>query len=142
MKPILIAYAASLISFIILDAIWLGFVAKNFYAEQMAGLLRGSPNWYAAILFYLVYAFAITYLVIAPNAAPAAETTAFANSQWQAVMLAGAIFGLGAYGTYNLTNLAVLEGWPAKATFLDWAWGTALTSVTALSGYAAMTALR
>lgn len=57
---------------------------------------------------------------------------------WAAVlfylMYAGSVLGLVAYGTYDLTNMATLQGWPLPLVFVDLAWGIVLTaSVTALS---------
>ncbi len=129
MKVYAAAYLATLLTFLAIDAIWLGFVAKNYYASQMGDLLRAKPNFTAAALFYLVYPFAITYLVLIP---------AGSSGSWVSVALAGAVLGLAAYGAYNLTNLAVIEGWPEKATYTDWAWGTLLTAIASLAGFAAM----
>lgn len=129
MKPYLIAYAASFAAFLMLDAIWLGLVARSFYVQQMGNLLKDNPNFAIAFLFYLVYALAITHLAIAPH---------LAGGNWLQVLIAGAMLGLAAYGAYNLTNLAVLENWPVKASFVDWAWGTIVTSLTALAGFTAV----
>lgn len=129
MKIYAAAYFATLLTFLAIDAIWLGMVAKNFYASQMGDLLRSKPNFTAAALFYIVYPFAITYLVLAP---------AGVAGSWVSVAIAGAVLGLASYGAYNLTNLAVIKGWPETATYTDWAWGTALTAIASLAGLAAM----
>jgi len=50
------------------------------------------------------------------------------------VAMTGALLGLFAYGTYDLTNLATLKGWPVFLSILDMAWGTAATSVSAVAG--------
>ena len=50
-------------------------------------------------------------------------------------MISAALFGFLAYATYDLTNLATVEGWPIKITIIDLIWGTTLTSLTALSGW-------
>ena len=50
------------------------------------------------------------------------------------VAMTGALLGLFAYGTYDLTNLATLKGWPVFLSILDMAWGTAETSVSAVAG--------
>jgi len=39
-----------------------------------------------------------------------------------------------AYGTYNLTNMAVLKGWSPTVTFVDMFWGGSLTAVSATTG--------
>ncbi|MCK6581462.1 MAG: DUF2177 family protein [Anaerolineales bacterium] len=44
----------------------------------------------------------------------------------------GALFGLVTYGTYDLTNLATLEGWPVLVTVIDLIWGTFLSAAVTL----------
>ena len=39
--------------------------------------------------------------------------------------------GLVAYGTWDLTNLAVISDFPLPLSFIDWAWGTLLTCAVA-----------
>ena len=43
-------------------------------------------------------------------------------------LVAGAAFGLVVYGTYDLTNLAVLRGWTIRVAVADVAWGVAVTA--------------
>jgi uncharacterized membrane protein len=47
-------------------------------------------------------------------------------------LIYGAIFGLVAYATYDLTNHATLKDWPLHVTLLDMAWGALLTGVTSV----------
>jgi len=69
--------------------------------------------------------------------APAAA----AGSARKAVGL-GALFGLVAYATYDLSNLATLQGWPVTVTVADIAWGMFISALAALSGYSAAAAVR
>ena len=48
-------YVITLASFAVVDAIWLGFVARRFYQDQIGFLLKSNTNWGAAALFYLLY---------------------------------------------------------------------------------------
>ena len=48
-----------------------------------------------------------------------------------AVLISGALLGLLAYGTYDLTNQATLRGWSSLITAIDMAWGATLTAVVA-----------
>ena len=41
-------------------------------------------------------------------------------------LVRGAAFGLVTYATWDLTNLAVLKGFPAAIVPIDMAWGTVL----------------
>jgi uncharacterized membrane protein len=126
------AYVLTLLIFLGIDAVWLGFVAKDFYAEQLAGLLREEFNMAAAGGFYLAYVGGIVYFAIAP---------ALAKGSWKTALLNGVLLGLIAYGTYDFTNLATLEGWPVIVTAVDVTWGGVLTGASALGGYFATRAL-
>lgn len=46
--------------------------------------------------------------------------------------LYGAALGLVAYGTYDLTNYALLKAWPLAMTIADMAWGAAIQGFTAV----------
>lgn len=120
MLPHLIAYAAGLVAFLAIDGIWLGVIARGFYRDQLGGLLASQPNFGIAALFYLFYAAAIVILAVSPALK--------SGSALQALML-GAVLGLAAYGTYDITNMATLKGWPVMMSIVDMAWGTVLTGL-------------
>ena len=67
MKIFGIAYVATLLSFMIIDSIWLGLVARNFYRDQLGSLMLRSPNFVVAAAFYLVFAAAIVILAVRPG---------------------------------------------------------------------------
>jgi hypothetical protein len=46
-------YLVTLGAFFLIDMIWLGLVAKNFYRQQLGFLMASRINWAAAIIFYL-----------------------------------------------------------------------------------------
>ncbi len=88
--------------------------------------MRPSPNWTAALIFYVFYIIGLMFFVIDP---------ALQKQSWQYALLVGAFFGLITYMTYDLTNLATLNNWPLLVTLVDLAWGTSLGGVTALLAY-------
>ena len=47
----------------------------------------------------------------------------------------GGLLGLASYGAYNLTAYSIIEGFTLKIMLIDWLWGTALTSVSAMAGW-------
>jgi len=49
--------------------------------------------------------------------------------------LLGAVFGFITYATYDLTNLATLDGWSIKMTIIDLIWGTSVTTLITFLGY-------
>ena len=122
-------YAIAVVTFLVMDLIWLGVVARSFYLAQMGHLLRANVNWTAAIVFYLIFVVGIVILAVWP----AVER----HSLGHAIVL-GALFGLVTYAAYDLTNLATLEGFPFGMVLVDMAWGTVLCSsvsaVTYLAG--------
>lgn len=119
-------YFITLFSFLILDGIWLGLIAQPFYQAQVGFLLAKNPNWAAAGVFYLLYVVGLVFFVVEP-ALRAGTTPARAA-------LRGAFFGLVAYATYDLTNLATMDRWPMALTAVDMAWGTTLGALTTLIG--------
>lgn len=121
-------YLAALIAFLIIDGIWLGVIARGFYAEQLGELLRPSPNWSVAGLFYLFYVVGIVVFAVMP---------AHAQQSWMVAVGYGALLGLIAYGTYDLTNLATLRNWPVVMSVVDMIWGSVLTATVSLVGYLA-----
>ena len=123
-------YLIALPIFFAIDMLWLGVIAQSFYASQLGPLLTPNVNWTAAISFYLLFIAGLVVFVIAPAVAKSSVTHA---------LLFGAFFGLIAYATYDLTNLATLKDWPLLVTFVDMAWGTALgASVSALTTLVAL----
>ena len=123
MKTYLVAYAAAIGAFLILDGLWLGLIAKNFYAEQLSAHLRKDFQVFPAVAFYLIFTAGLVFLAVRPD-----QT----DLSLMNIAFYGAVVGLLAYGTYDMTNLATLRDWPLKVSLIDWAWGTALSSVVAV----------
>jgi uncharacterized membrane protein len=125
-------YAVALVTFLVIDLIWLGVVARSFYRDQLGHLLRADVNWAAAMAFYVIFVAGIVVLVVWP----AVEQ----QSLLRAVAL-GALLGLVTYAAYDLTNLATLKGFPAAVAAVDLAWGAVLCATVSAITYAAATRL-
>ncbi|WP_202369379.1 DUF2177 family protein [Pseudomonas sp. MWU318] len=123
MKKALIAYGATLLVFLLLDGIWLGVLMAPIYRELLGSLMLEKPLLVPAAVFYCLYVFGCVLFVVLPAA----------SLQWAAKM--GALLGLVAYGTYDLTNWATLRGWSVQVSLLDWAWGTFATAVACSVGF-------
>ena len=121
-----IVFGAVLAAFLACDAVWLALVAKDFYQLQIGALMLAQPRWGAAALFYPLYAFGLVFFCVSP---------ALARGTWMTATTTGALFGLIAYGTYDLSNLATLKGWPAAMTVFDMLWGTIASAAAATAGY-------
>lgn len=132
MKTYAVAYLATAAIFFALDFLWLGTVARTFYRDQLGDLMLPQPNLVAAVGFYALYIVGVLIFAVLP---------ALASGSWTAALVSGALFGFFAYATYDLTNLATLRNWPIVMTFVDLAWGTALTGVAAAGGFLATRAI-
>lgn len=119
-------YFVTLISFFVIDMIWLVLIARKFYRNQLGDLMRVSPNWWAALLFYSIFIFGLVYFVVQP---------ALDTGTWQTALRNGLLFGLVTYATYDLTNLATLNSWPLLMTGVDLLWGTFLGGSVSLLSY-------
>jgi len=105
--------------FFAIDMLWLGFIAKDFYAKQIGGLMKPDINWTAAVIFYLIFIAGLVVFVITP---------AVIKNSWTHAVLMGALFGFVCYATYDLTNLAVAKDWPLLVTIIDLIWGAVLAA--------------
>ncbi len=112
-----IIFIIAFVIFFIIDILWLGLFAKNMYQSQIGFILAKKPNWYAAIIFYVLYIVFLMIFAIIP---------ALQKSSLNDAMLYGALYGFITYATYDLTNLATLKNWPLKVTLIDITWGTLL----------------
>jgi len=112
--------------FFVIDMVWLVLVAKKFYQEQIGLLMKPDINWFAAIIFYLLFIAGLIIFVISP---------AVEKHSWVHALLFGALFGLITYATYDLTNLATLKDWPLLVTVVDLIWGSVLASSISLITY-------
>jgi uncharacterized membrane protein len=124
MKTFIVAYFAFLLPMLAIDAVWLGAMSKRFYAPRIGSLLAESPRLAPAVIFYLIYALGPTVLVVV--------RAVDHGTGYGKVFLFGALLGLVAYGTYDLTNQATLKTWPVVVTLADLAWGSLLTGVVSI----------
>jgi uncharacterized membrane protein len=127
MQLFIVLYVITLPVLLVIDVIWLSTAGRTIYMAEIGSLLRNSPNLYAAFLFYALYAGGLVWFVNMPLAA---------HGSIPKVLLTGAIFGLVAYATYDLTNLATMKGFTARIAMIDMAWGalvSAVVSVIAIS---------
>lgn len=128
MKTYIVAYLATGIVFLGIDAVWLTVMAQRLYRPLLGDLLVESFNLTPAVLFYLIYVAGIVIFAVSP---------ALATGRWTTAAIYGALFGLCAYATYDLTNQATIRGWPTIITIADICWGTILGAIAATAGYLA-----
>lgn len=119
-------YLISLPIFCVIDLLWVGVIAKNFYKEQIGHLMSPEIRWGAALLFYFLYLFGLVFFAISP---------AIRENSWIQALLYGALFGLICYSTYDLTNLATLIKWPIKMVYYDLVWGAFVSGTVSFITY-------
>jgi uncharacterized membrane protein len=123
-------YLITTVAFFAIDFIWLSTATKRIYQPYLGDLLLEKPNLPVAAVFYLFYIVGLLALAVIPGLREASV----AGALWR-----GAVFGAIAYATYDLTNLATLNGWAWQISVIDIAWGTFLNTVVAGVGYYAGT---
>lgn len=122
MTRYILLYLLTVPVFFLIDLVWLGLVARDFYRNQIGSLMADPIVWPAAILFYLLSIAGIIFFAVAP---------AIDDGSWTKALLLGAAFGFFTYMTYDLTNLATIQGWPVTLAIVDIAWGTVLCGMVA-----------
>ncbi len=125
MKNFVPLYLSAFAVFLICDAVWLGVVARPFYAREIGPLLLEDPDFAVAGAFYVLYLVGVVAFAMLPGL----QSGSLRTTSWRA-----ALFGLIAYATYDLTNLATLKGFSAVVAIVDMAWGTILTATAATVG--------
>lgn len=122
----LIQYGIVLVVFFAIDMVWLGVVAKDFYAKHLGYLMAPKVNWLAALVFYGLFVLGLLVFVIQP---------ALIEQNLVKLVLTAALFGLVTYSTYDLTNLATVKDWPIFITVVDLVWGMSLSTLVSTLSY-------
>jgi uncharacterized membrane protein len=128
MKRLVVAYIVTLIVFCGLDFGWLTITTPLLYAPDIGPLMAAKPNMAAAVVFYLLFMAGLVVFAIAPSLDRGSVRRAASRA---------ALFGFIAYGTYDLTSLAVLRGFTLRLTVADMAWGAVVSAIAAGAGFAA-----
>ena len=116
-------YVFVLLPMAVLDAVWL-FSTGAVYKKWLGHLFADTVNFIPAIVFYLLYGLGVLFFVVNPAIKDGATL-------WW-VLGSGALFGLVAYATYDLTNHATMRAWPLQVTIIDMIWGALLTGVVSV----------
>lgn len=125
MKLLFLSTFISAFIFLIIDIIWLSYAVKSFYKPNIGNLLLESPVMWAAALFYVIYVFGLAVVIIEPS---------LSLDEPLKFLFKAFMFGLVAYGTYNLTNMATLKGWSPTVVLVDMIWGGSLTAFSSYLG--------
>ena len=116
------AFVAVCLTMTVIDLVWLGLVANELYNNMLGPLRAKETVVLAAALFYLQYVLVLVFWAVLPSRDVRMAATRGLGLGWVA------------YATYELTNWAVIEGWPAQLVPIDIAWGLVLTASVAAVG--------
>jgi uncharacterized membrane protein len=119
MKTCVVAYFATLIVLVGVDAIWLSSMVDRLYRPAMGDMLTSDVRLIPAIAFYLIYAAGLAFLAVRRG---------LLSGSCNAAVLYGAVTGFTAYATYDLTNQSTLKNWSTSLTIADLCWGTFLSA--------------
>jgi len=122
MKSLLLAWGTTLVAFTGIDFLWLSRMGDAFYRPAMGDMVLSGFRAAPALAFYLIYSAGLAWIAVRP---------ALASGAWASALVDGAVVGLIAYATYDLTNQATLRQWSTALTVVDIAWGTLLSAVSA-----------
>ena len=110
-------YLAALLVIGVLDALWLGLLAKDFYRQEIGPQMVDQIRWTPALIFYFAYPAALVALALYPTGQPMGTQ-----------IVRAALVGLACYGVYDLSNMATLRQWSWKLVLVDIAWGTFISA--------------
>lgn len=121
----LLLYITTALVFLALDVVMLKMVLQPMFAANIGAMMLENPRMGAAGVFYLMYIGGLLYFVSVPALATGGVTQA---------LVAGAILGALAYGTFEFTNFAILKDWSLTMVITDVLWGAVLTGLSAAAG--------
>jgi len=118
-------FLGALVSFVVLDYIWLSIVMADFYNSHLGSLARRigekiSLDWSGVVFAYIFLALGVVLFALPKVGSDATILKAF---------LIGGILGFIIYGVYDMTNLATLSGWSWKLSIADMVWGFFITGI-------------
>jgi len=122
----LMIFCVSFLVYLLLDLIWLRYVAGSFYQEQLSFLLTTEPRMTPALPFYVLFVLGNIVFVTKP---------VLTEPSLNEFLVRGRLYGLVSYGTYDLTNYSTVEGWPLAVTVLDLTWGIGISLLVSAAGY-------
>ncbi|MCB9362070.1 DUF2177 family protein [Candidatus Woesearchaeota archaeon] len=128
MKNPSITILAMTFAIIILDYIWLGLLINGFIISQFGSLIavqNGSivVNTFAGVIVWTIIASGCYIFAVRPG------------KNIKHTTLLGATFGFICYAIYDLTNFAIIVGYPTMFIFVDIIWGTVLCAVISIVGH-------
>lgn len=122
-------YIAFLVAFGLCDAAWLGTMTARLYRPALGDLIAEPVRYVPAALFYFGFPLGVLHFAVMP---------ALRSDQASEALINGALIGLLAYATYDLTNYATLRPWTLAITVADVIYGTVVVGGCSWIAYQAV----
>ncbi|MDD2875829.1 MAG: DUF2177 family protein [Acidiphilium sp.] len=119
-------YFATLVAYILIDAVWLSSTANAVYRATLGDILLTGFKPLPAIGMYLLEVLGLMVFVM-PHARASGRVTVALGY--------GAAFGVFTYGLYDMTNLATLKHWTPGLTLIDSLWGGVVCGLASAIGW-------
>jgi len=129
----ILAFLAAGTVYVAGDISWVTLTRAAIYQPVLGPLLAAKFDPAAGIAFYLVYLAGILTFGVAPG---------LKSGSWTRSLAFGALFGLVAYATYDLTNQATLKLWSTRISLIDIGWGALITGAASTAGCLAANLVR
>ncbi len=129
MHRLALTYLITAVIFFAADFVWLSLMQEPLYQAQLGNLLLMEPKLPVAFVFYAIYIVGLLTFAVVP---------ALRQAQWRRATWGGALLGLVAYATYDLSNLATLKEWSGVVSVIDIMWGTVASGLAATLSFFAV----
>ena len=119
-------FLVSFITFLFLDAIWLGLIARGFYSKYLSLYLTDNVIWPSAFIFYIIFNIGLLIFVILPS---------IEKNSYSTLLIYSILYGLVTFATYDLTNHATIKDWPLIVSIVDMSYGMFVALVSSSAAF-------
>ena len=119
-------FLVSFITFLFLDAIWLGLIARGFYSKHLSLYLTDNVIWPSAFIFYIIFNIGLLIFVILPS---------IEKNSYSTLLIYSILYGLVTFATYDLTNHAPIKDWPLIVSIVDMSYGMFVALVSSSAAF-------
>ena len=119
-------FLVSFITFLFLDAIWLGLIARGFYSKHLSLYLTDNVIWPSAFIFYIIFNIGLLIFVILPS---------IEKNSYSTLLIYSILYGLVTFATYDLTNHATIKDWPLIVSIVDMSYGMFVALISSSAAF-------
>jgi uncharacterized membrane protein len=123
------------ITILIADFFWLGYIANSMYENLRIILNPGvSKSNLPYRILPAIFAYGCMVLSLSVLSVPNVIRNKGIYERIISSVIWGGMWGLGVYGTYDMTNLAVIKSFPLDTAVVDMIWGIILGGIGSFVG--------